>query len=383
VGSNDGPSQDYLELLTRDGAMAASSTDSYFWATANVTYSFEPGVGAVVLSATRDAFNAYSQISGVNFIEVGWDGGTSSQIDVLTQATYEAWNWALSPTTFGEATTFPRGLLVDHVQMTTVESGSEARMAFTAWHEAGHAAFGYWDAQAGLSLDQTLYPSILTGDLSASLRASDIMGAQAKYGADAGNNLIYAGVGSGSASGGAGNDTIYGQDGADILYGNTGLDAVYGNTGEDIIYLGQNEGAPSGTPLAMRDGVEKAFGGQGDDLLYGNHGSDILYGNFENDTMFGGQDNDTLYGGRDNDWLNGNLGNDVYYGGQGADTMVASQGDDQIIGFNAAEGDRVDFADPAAVSISDVGGNAFLAHASGSVTLIGIGAGSVDTGWFI
>jgi hypothetical protein len=41
---------------------------------------------------------------------------------------------------------------------------------------------------------------------------------------------------------------------------------------------------------------------------------------------------------------------------QGADTMVASPGDDQIIGFNAAESDRVDFADPAAESISDVRG---------------------------
>ena len=130
----------------------------------------------------------------------------------------------------------------------------------------------------------------------------------------------------------SGNDTVSGAAGNDILYGNKGLDQLYGGVGNDTLFGGQNAGSESGSPLALRDGVEFLFGGAGDDVLYGNHGDDVLSGGNGADALFGGQNEDTLRGGAGNDVLHGNRDNDVLSGGAGNDSLIGNAGNDVIYG---------------------------------------------------
>ncbi len=96
--------------------------------------------------------------------------------------------------------------------------------------------------------------------------------------------------------------------------------------------------------------------------------NDAIAGRGGNDQLFGLSGDDVLDGGLGNDLLNGGAGNDVLIGGPGQDTLIGGPGADRhvfstltergdtIQGFNANEGDTLDFsgifkgaADPHAV----------------------------------
>jgi Bacterial Ig domain/Domain of unknown function (DUF4114)/RTX calcium-binding nonapeptide repeat (4 copies) len=67
-----------------------------------------------------------------------------------------------------------------------------------------------------------------------------------------------------------------------------------------------------------------------------------------NDILFGDSGDDLLDGGPGNDILSGGFGSDRLIGGPGADSLVYAspgEGGDLIFGFNAGEGDRLDFSD--------------------------------------
>jgi Ca2+-binding RTX toxin-like protein len=66
-----------------------------------------------------------------------------------------------------------------------------------------------------------------------------------------------------------------------------------------------------------------------------------LYGGNGNDRLIGGRAEDVLVGGNGDDVLVGNGGNDDLIGGRGTDTFVVGDGDDVVLGFRAAEGDRL------------------------------------------
>lgn len=142
--------------------------------------------------------------------------------------------------------------------------------------------------------------------------------------------------------GGDGQDALSGGGASDILYGNRGSDLLVGGAGADTLYGGQNDGMPTGTPPAQREGWDTLSGGDGMDLLYGNHGADVLVGGDGNDTLYGGQDDDSIYGG---------LGQDDLYGNAGADVFVFTDADedfDYIVDFDPAE-DRLQI--PGSVTI--------------------------------
>jgi Ca2+-binding RTX toxin-like protein len=185
--------------------------------------------------------------------------------------------------------------------------------------------------------------------------------------------------------GDSGDDVIEGSNLDDILYGQKGLDLIDGGGGDDTIYGGQNGGVESGSPLALRTGVETLSGGDGNDLIYGNHGTDILVGDAGSDTLFGGQDDDTLSGGTGADSLLGNRGDDSLVGGTGADTFRAGDngGNDTIGDFNPAEGDRINnFAN--VVEFVDTAAGAILTFADGStLTLVGVSTSSLSDSDFI
>ena len=93
-------------------------------------------------------------------------------------------------------------------------------------------------------------------------------------------------------------------------------------------------------------------GAGGNDSLNGLAGQDSIQGFGGQDTLLGLTGNDTLDGGAGNDLLIGGAGRDVMTGGGGADLFrftvtsdsAVGTSRDQIIGFNRAEGDRIDLA---------------------------------------
>ncbi len=99
-------------------------------------------------------------------------------------------------------------------------------------------------------------------------------------------------------------------------------------------------------------------GGGGADILNGSDANDdVLVGRTGNDTLRGRDGNDILDGGLGRDILEGGLGNDLLFGGFGPDQINGGLGADRhiyfalgdrgdtIAGFNASEGDVLDFSD--------------------------------------
>ena len=187
----------------------------------------------------------------------------------------------------------------------------------------------------------------------------------------AASELLLGVSGSDSIVAGAGADTVAASTGNDTVYGNQGSDLLYGQTGDDRLFGGQD--------------ADTVVGGQGQDMLFGNLGDDRLYGNLGDDTLSGGQGNDLLYGGQGQDVLMGGRGEDTLVGGLGADRYVfaAFGGADVVVGFNAAEGDRLDLSGLSYTVGSGAGGAAVLTLGdSSTVTLLGVAAEQVNASFF-
>ena len=109
-------------------------------------------------------------------------------------------------------------------------------------------------------------------------------------------------------------------DKSDINAAGNSLDnEIYGNSGDNV--------------LCGLDGDDRLFGGSGDDLLLGGAGDDRLDGQDGNDTLIGGAGADRLYGG---------AGADLFIYQSVTDSLVAAR--DTIVGFSAAQGDRIDLS---------------------------------------
>ncbi|MCR9175277.1 MAG: hypothetical protein NXI19_04665 [Alphaproteobacteria bacterium] len=358
--------------------MAQSTQHDRYWVKSNLTYTIDPSMDGWRGSVDQ-AIAAWTNVSPFNLVYAGTSGGDIHIRDVINPAGGYS----------GRATTtFDANAVIQNVQ---VELSGATSNVYLALHELGHALGQIQDNQ-GITQNETIYTSVLNSDgylnpdgsLPTAPRGGDIQAIQSRYGASSGNNLINAGEGGHIISGGDGYDTIYGENGDDIIYGNKNLDALYGNAGNDTIYAGQNDGVPSGDPLAMRDGVEFIWGGSGDDVLYGNHGADVLEGNNDNDILYGGQDSDTLSGGAGSDTIFGNRGDDHMWGGSGADIFGTSgDGNDVVHDFNVAEGDRIDVLNPATVTIGNNGGLAIFQYETGSITLVGVAPDQALAGWLI
>lgn len=222
-----------------------------------------------------------------------------------------------------------------------------------------------------------------------------------------GNDALFAGGGNDTVNGGTGDDTIGGGNHADVLYGEQGNDIIYAGEGNDAAYGGIGNDALFGggghDSLYGGDGRDTVWGGSGNDLLKGANGDDVLGGGAGNDEVFGGAGNDTVSGGDGNDQLFGNMGNDVLFGGAGKDTIDGGLGNDNLYGgggadtfvFGKAEGNDVirDFeADRDFIKLSgqtytvgeSANGDAILElSGGGTVTLIGVAIGDVNSDWFL
>ena len=189
-----------------------------------------------------------------------------------------------------------------------------------------------------------------------------------------GNDLIYPGAGNDYVDAGAGNDTIIGGQGAgdDIYIGGSGNDLInFFSSRSDMVidlremdrsqYTSSNFAtyaslgallsnpplpAPSmspNTPTGYADGqdtnvdaligIERVFGGQGNDIIHGSDvdnelvgapGNDEVHGHAGDDTIYGGPGIDKLFGGAGNDLLSGGANDDTIDGGTGFDTITLS-----------------------------------------------------------
>ncbi|MGU3537605.1 M10 family metallopeptidase [Methylobacterium sp. A54F] len=302
-------------------AVQAMYGANYATRAGNTVYSWSPTTGqAFVDGAGQPA------PGGNRVYETIWDGGGIDTYDLSNYAT--GLRIDLRP---GAAST----LSAD--QLAVTDTGTGARAAgnvFNALLAGGNPASLIENAVGGSGDDS------LTGNDAA--------------------NLLTGGSGNDTAIGGLGNDTAFGNQGSDVLFGNLGADVLYGGQGADALY-----------------------GGQGDDLDLGNLGDDLVFGNLGTDTLYGGQGADTLYGGQDNDVLSGDLGDDVLSGDRGADRYVfgANSGTDLILGFNQADGDRLDLQGQSYTLVARADGTAQLnLSGGGSVILGGVTAAAFGSG---
>lgn len=192
------------------------------------------------------------------------------------------------------------------------------------------------------------------------------------FGGD-GDDLIFGGAGADHIRGGKGNDTIHGGLGNDTIAGDEGDDKLYGYDGVDVIFGdGFNESAltstfPNGYGPDDYNRIMPNFGfnynkfngsslsgnkvnepaaftaNYGNDWIEGNDGSDVIFGDSGDanggiDRIFGGSGNDLIDGDGGNDNIEGGVGEDVIYGGQGNDVLDGGADNDIVFGDDGYNG---------------------------------------------
>ncbi|NOG70754.1 hypothetical protein [Roseicella sp. DB1501] len=165
-----------------------------------------------------------------------------------------------------------------------------------------------------------------------------------------GSLALLGSTGADTLSGSVADDRLHGFGGNDRLLGGDGSDTLLGSAGQDTLLGG--EGVDS---LEGGDGADSLDGGAATDILLGGAGNDTLLGGAGDDLLQGGADRDVLRGGDGDDSLEGGPGADTLEGGAGADTILLQAmgevawstlaGMDLLVGFNAAEGDRLRLSD--------------------------------------
>ncbi|MGM3309609.1 M10 family metallopeptidase [Anabaena sp. WFMT] len=113
--------------------------------------------------------------------------------------------------------------------------------------------------------------------------------------------------------------------------GGTGNDIINGNQVSNVL-----QGGNGNDFIGAWSGNDQLYGGAGNDSLYGDSGIDTLDGGNGDDLLFGHTDNQSVIDvlGIDNntDYLYGGNGNDKLYGGNGNDKLYGGNGNDYIDG---------------------------------------------------
>ena len=163
-----------------------------------------------------------------------------------------------------------------------------------------------------------------------------------------GNDRIEGGPTGDTLIGGAGNDAVFGREGNDELFGGNGryadpvqpgVDSLDGGVGDDTF-----DDQDRGSRTVQQIDSDSIIGGTGDDTVnsYENRVADLYVDLSEPrrdgqrgegddlsgvERLFGGDGDDRLYGDGDANFIFGNAGDDDIAGRGGDDQLVATQGD--------------------------------------------------------
>ncbi|MEL6883602.1 MAG: calcium-binding protein [Pseudomonadota bacterium] len=171
------------------------------------------------------------------------------------------------------------------------------------------------------------------------------------------------------------NDVFNGDNGINWAYGLDGDDKMKGRGGRDRLF-----GEEGNDELNGGKGRDRLEGGDGNDLLQGLGGLDNLRGGKGDDTMEGGDNRDILIGGRGRDIIDGGGDDDNLSGSSDADTFLFADGhgNDIITDFAATnDNEKIDLSAVSAIaSIGDITGPGGAGSQVGADVLIDTGGGN-------
>ena len=311
-------------------------------------------------AAARQALQLYSEVSGLNFVEVS-DAGEGGTIRFGTANMEHGSAHAYSPNNHSVG----GDVWLNNIHNSNLTQTNGSYGFHTLIHEIGHALGlkhpGNYNAGGGgaegpylySDLDSNQYTVMSYNDHSGSVANPqtpmlyDIAAIQHLYGANyntrAGNNT-YAWDASQAFV-----ETIWDGGGIDTINAsNQGISVTINLNSGTFSNIGPQDNGSSNRAsnnLAIAYGVtiENAVGGAGNDILIGNtvdnylfggSGNDYLVDNGGSDTLIGGSGNDTIVGGSGYDILTGETGNDTFVLGESSNVFY--QGDEyaRITDFN-------------------------------------------------
>lgn len=302
-----------------------------------------------VAAQLRAAFDAWSAVANVDFVQVEDQGGAATSSSTGDIRIFAA---PIPGSTIGIAF-FPRQ--GDMVLDTSMANNPDLFFK-VALHELGHSlGFGHTDA---FSIMQPRVGSI------DELTAVDISGAGEVYGqqdngpetynfsssevelkivrslddltvnGNSRDNIIFGSDTDEVLKGGGGNDLLSGGGGRDDLDGGSGTDTVTyeeatARVRADLQNALSGQGEAAGDSFSS---VENLIGSQRSDDLRGDAASNRIEGGVGADMLFGRAGEDDLRGQNGADRLQGNSGADNLRGGQGADTFIYNNLSDSRVG---------------------------------------------------
>ncbi len=132
--------------------------------------------------------------------------------------------------------------------------------------------------------------------------------------------------------GGSGDDTIIGSDGRNVIRGDEGADSLDGGGGQDQIRYDYSD---AGVEVNLEDETVAGGAAEGDTIanfedVLGSRFDDTIIGTDFYNAVDGGDGNDSIVLGGGNDWVQGGAGDDTIEGGDGIDRVVYQVSDTGI-----------------------------------------------------
>lgn len=302
----------------------------------------------------RQAFNAWSNVANIEFVEVEEQGeaaryGYASDIRIVF-ARIDGPGSVLGRAGLPLAVPLPtEGDII-------IDSGDSSlgrdrqKLLAVATHEIGHAIGLEHVNTQGVLMNPRLQPGVF------SPQPDDILGARQVYSRQDGalealrmtdrmpdlelaapvDGLRIIGTADANRIGGARSDEeIQGRAGDDVILARGGDDLVIAGSGADDVRGGGGE--------------DTIRGGGGSDVVAGGGRSDLINGGGRADSLRGGGGDDTILGKAGGDLIDGGGGDDFLTGGGGADRFRSSAGEDTITDFDLAA-DLLDYSQNSSVA---------------------------------